>query len=745
MTGVERVKEEERRSSMLFGAGFASRNNVNRKRQLDLSIHSEDDTNNSSFDVINKPKRSKYNQEGLGRKIADWVTKGKRAFNQTFFMLPIKRLLSPGNRLHDSVQFFVPSILSPDRQSLPKQPDFNCSNMTSSVKPGHKFAFGQKYSRSPGSRGGFTSQPTLPDASGQRPGISSIPISQSKSSNRFDSSTVPRTTISDFSYRPTPSRQPSSSLRQQPSSLYDKVYRKPSKRGRIRRTGAKAPLTINQGINIEAHGRYKQLIQQVSSVNLNSYQNPRLTVFPITQTPRSPLDISAETRQVLKDRSDSVSIVSSSKHSYPLSCKPPENCTLQKQRMTPTKRLTDVTRFPWDGTIEQSLPPQPAADSAGKRNVGVEVVDIEHCSDKVKKDGITIDLTADDDDDDDDDDDVDDDDEIKELKTSSAFLHGTKIESQHQAFFRRLLDASKSKSLSYFTHMQERSDIDKNCEEQERIIEFKSSVANEKRKEQLKGLHHQLRDKLSIEDVLVVETVESSSEDEEEDDVDFIELTSEMDDVIDLALRAKPSDEELVRAFRIGIRRVDIQTLKGLNWLNDEVINFYMNLLIERGKLDNYPTVHAFNTFFYPKYMGSGYSTILARWTKNVDISSMDYIVIPVHLGVHWCVCVASFKQKSIKYYDSMGGENNACLQAVRRYISEEIRNKKKIDYDTSDWKLMNVKGIPQQMNGSDCGMFSCKFADYVVRDKAINFTQAHMPYFRRRMIYEILNKRLLS
>ena len=48
----------------------------------------------------------------------------------------------------------------------------------------------------------------------------------------------------------------------------------------------------------------------------------------------------------------------------------------------------------------------------------------------------------------------------------------------------------------------------------------------------------------------------------------------------------------------------DIRTLHGLNWLNDEVINFYMQLICERSeKNDNWPKVYAFNTFFYPKVL----------------------------------------------------------------------------------------------------------------------------------------------
>ena len=35
---------------------------------------------------------------------------------------------------------------------------------------------------------------------------------------------------------------------------------------------------------------------------------------------------------------------------------------------------------------------------------------------------------------------------------------------------------------------------------------------------------------------------------------------------------------------RMDITRKDIDTLKGLNWLNDEIINFYMQMIVERSK-----------------------------------------------------------------------------------------------------------------------------------------------------------------
>lgn len=72
-----------------------------------------------------------------------------------------------------------------------------------------------------------------------------------------------------------------------------------------------------------------------------------------------------------------------------------------------------------------------------------------------------------------------------------------------------------------------------------------------------------------------------------------------------------------------------------------QVINFYMNLLVERSKQPNLPSTYTFNTFFYPKLRSSGYSAV-RRWTKKVDIFSVDIILVPVHLGVHWCLSVSS-------------------------------------------------------------------------------------------------------
>ncbi|PSN56248.1 hypothetical protein C0J52_00378 [Blattella germanica] len=221
-------------------------------------------------------------------------------------------------------------------------------------------------------------------------------------------------------------------------------------------------------------------------------------------------------------------------------------------------------------------------------------------------------------------------------------------------------------------------------------------------------------------------------------------ITREMEEVIESALSGRPTNEFLISAFKLTVTRRDMQTLVGLNWLNDEVINFYMELLNERGKQSNYPSVYAFNTFFYPKLlMKDGYSS-LRRWTKKVDIFSYDLVIVPVHLGVHWCMAAIDFREKVIKYYDSMGAPNHKCLESLMEYLKMESLDKKKKPFDSSSWRTENVQNIPQQMNGSDCGMFACTYAEYLCRNADFRFTQQDMPYFRKKMVYEIATKRLL-
>lgn len=241
--------------------------------------------------------------------------------------------------------------------------------------------------------------------------------------------------------------------------------------------------------------------------------------------------------------------------------------------------------------------------------------------------------------------------------------------------------------------------------------------------------------------------IDLSIDDEEQDNVnDYPQLTEEHRQKIMHWMYGRDPYAELIQKFNLTIKRIDIQTLNWnpIQWLNDEVINFYMELLSERSRENKkLPKVHSMNTFFLKRLMESNYSAV-RRWTRKVDIFSFDIIPIPVHKGCHWCMAIIHFKNKTITYYDSMGSPDDSVLMALEGYLQDEFRDKKKSEFDMCDWKKVNAKNIPQQENGSDCGVFSCMFAEFITRKRPLTFTQQNMEYFRMRMVYEICTGKLL-
>lgn len=255
------------------------------------------------------------------------------------------------------------------------------------------------------------------------------------------------------------------------------------------------------------------------------------------------------------------------------------------------------------------------------------------------------------------------------------------------------------------------------------------------------SIDQRLKSHLKITQVALPEAEVEEGADDVDQPTELPELTSEMQEVIRRAERSR--GEVLVDAHKIQITVKDIGTLRGLNWLNDEVINFYMQMIVCRSGKDNFCPVYACTTFFYPKLKDGGHASV-KRWTKKVDIFSHAIILIPVHLGMHWCLATIDMQRKAITYYDSMGGNNKGCLNALAEYVKEEHQAKKGAPLDMSKWSQDIAREIPQQMNGSDCGMFTCKFAEYLSRRAKFTFSQQDMPYFRKRMVYEIVKNKLL-
>ncbi|XP_060801205.1 sentrin-specific protease 1-like isoform X2 [Amyelois transitella] len=322
--------------------------------------------------------------------------------------------------------------------------------------------------------------------------------------------------------------------------------------------------------------------------------------------------------------------------------------------------------------------------------------------------------------------------EVVPSESSSSSVRIDPINTLKDSFKDRAITSSDWLTKLDTKYKKKKNDTQEKLAEARRESDIISKVNSEQK---IAHLEHKLKYELSIPESLF---------EEPQPTVELPPLTPEQEKLVNRALGPGPPGQLLVEKFNLRIHRRDLQTLSGLNWLNDEVINFYMNLLMQRAEeRKDLPRVYAANTFFYPKLMQSGQAG-LRRWTRKVDIFANDLMIVPVHLGVHWCLSIIDFRDKKVSYLDSMGGRNLACLEALLQYLKDEHQDKKGQPFDAAGWNTECLKDIPQQMNGSDCGMFACTFAEFASRGAPYSFTQAHMPYLRRKAALEILMGKLM-
>lgn len=210
-----------------------------------------------------------------------------------------------------------------------------------------------------------------------------------------------------------------------------------------------------------------------------------------------------------------------------------------------------------------------------------------------------------------------------------------------------------------------------------------------------------------------------------------------------LKIWSNNSRQLIVENYLIEIYTHDLHTLKDSKWLNDNIIDYYFNLIMKAN-----PNVFGWTTHFYTTLAQRGYQGV-ARWAKRkkINVFAMEKILTPINIGnMHWALAVIDNIKKTITYYDSLGGSRNSgnpqAVQTLARYMKEEA---KRLGVTGNEYRLIPHTEAPQQKNGSDCGVFTCTAARYISANKPLSYSQNDMKIIRRRMVYEIIDNCLLD
>jgi len=315
------------------------------------------------------------------------------------------------------------------------------------------------------------------------------------------------------------------------------------------------------------------------------------------------------------------------------------------------------------------------------------------------------------------------------------------------------------KSMGYSTFRQ--------IFQQAEILQSKPKIASDadvaaRLDEQIAQKELERRSTQRVEDILAAkEKADKEREAKESASKLLRPLTSEEQSIVDNAIKGIGRAEEiLARQEADSVQRGSMQTLGRGQWLNDEIINYFLkNCLARRDELlcakqSGRKRSHFFNSFFVQtmfddknnnaKLRGKYNYKNVKRWGKKVpgkDVFNLKYIVCPINLdNLHWTSAVIFVEEKRIQYYDSMGGTDWNKLEGLLQYLKDEWKAKKGGEMNADEWELVGCsKDTPRQMNGFDCGVFTCMFCDFISKDCPLVFNQSHIDQCRERIALSIM------
>ncbi|XP_052126549.1 uncharacterized protein LOC127750054 [Frankliniella occidentalis] len=160
-----------------------------------------------------------------------------------------------------------------------------------------------------------------------------------------------------------------------------------------------------------------------------------------------------------------------------------------------------------------------------------------------------------------------------------------------------------------------------------------------------------------------------------------------------------PDGTLLVTCSQYKVRVMDLRTLSGTTWLNDEVINFYFCLLRMHFSNGSSASVQSIPVQCLDSHL---YTTLIKHsdradsWYSHGKLLDVTTTFVPIHLGNHWCLCLARPDKKTITYYDNRGGRNTKGMEVVKSYMT---RYAQRHGLPSIKWKILHATNILPQIS----------------------------------------------
>ncbi|KAJ4352306.1 uncharacterized protein N0V89_007654 [Didymosphaeria variabile] len=152
-------------------------------------------------------------------------------------------------------------------------------------------------------------------------------------------------------------------------------------------------------------------------------------------------------------------------------------------------------------------------------------------------------------------------------------------------------------------------------------------------------------------------------------------------------------------------------------WLNDNIVNEYLELLTDRakhnegyvyvrGKGGSPPPVHAFKSQWLASMEKDAAAT--ARWARPMHLLGeklleCNLVLFPICHHSHWRLLAIKPKDRLIEYYDSLGGPGDRFTQLAMQWVKGVLKE----HFVEDEWSTSTEQKSEGQLNASDCGIFT--------------------------------------
>ncbi|RWR98819.1 sentrin-specific protease 2-like protein, partial [Dinothrombium tinctorium] len=221
-------------------------------------------------------------------------------------------------------------------------------------------------------------------------------------------------------------------------------------------------------------------------------------------------------------------------------------------------------------------------------------------------------------------------------------------------------------------------------------------------------------------------------------------LTKEQEEHLENIWQYSTPNDILAEESSISITGHDLKTLQfdkeNIGWLNDNIIDFYMQLIVKQTTNNK---IFAFPSIFH-RTLTERYQDAIKFKRRQQDLHQFNLYLIPLILNNHWTLLFFNPDSTTIGFFNSLqshGPDPAPILERSKRYFKDLFEKRGR------NWTEPTVdsRTVPQQNNGSDCGVYVCYFSRCLASNHPIDIQPEHIGLFRKQIAYEIITKDLIQ